>query len=96
MNTDTGEEFEDFLSNSKREELLQKNPQIKQMPSSFGIATMLGSLDSKTDNSWKEVLSKVAESHPNSPLADRYGKRTIKQARTRQVIKKHVDKWKNN
>ncbi len=37
-NMETGEEFEDFLSNSRREELLKKNPHIKQMPSMFSIA----------------------------------------------------------
>ena len=37
-NTETGEEFDDYLSNAKREELLEKNPHIKQMPSMFSIA----------------------------------------------------------
>ena len=27
------------------------------------------SVDSKTDSNFKEVLSKTAEAHPNSPLA---------------------------
>ena len=30
MNNETGEQFDDFLSNSRREELLEKNPHITQ------------------------------------------------------------------
>lgn len=96
LNTETGEQFEDFLSNSKKEELLGKNPHIQQMPLSFAIASMVGSIDSKTDNSWKEVLSKVAEAHPDSNVGERYGKKSIKQIKTSNIIKSHVKKWKNS
>ena len=34
-------------------------------------------------------MSRIAEAHPTSPLADRYGKKSIKQAKTEQVIQKH-------
>jgi len=37
----------------------------------------------------KEVFAKAAEAHPNSPLADRYGKKSIKEIKTREVLKKH-------
>jgi hypothetical protein len=38
------------------------------------------------------VLSKVAEKHPGSVVGERYGKKSIKEARSAQVVKKHVDK----
>jgi len=38
------------------------------------------------------VLSKVAEKHPNSSVGERYGRKSIKEARTAQVVKKHVEK----
>jgi hypothetical protein len=94
LNTETNEEFEDFLTNSRKEELLEKNPHIKQMPTGFGIVSTVGSIDSKTDNTWKEVLAKVAEAHPTSQVANRYGKRTIKQARSAEVIRRHVERWR--
>jgi hypothetical protein len=95
LNTETGEEFEDFISNSIKEELLKKNPHIRQVPSSFGIISGTGDVQSKTDDSWKEVLSKVAEAHPDSEVAKRYGKKSIKDIKTRDIVKKHRDKWKN-
>ena len=38
------------------------------------------------------VLSKVAEAHPTSTVSDRYGKKSIKQVKTQEIVKKHVDK----
>ena len=70
-NNETGEEFDDFISNSRREELLEKNPHISQVPMPFGIVSTTGSIDSKTDGGWKEVLNKVTDAHPHRPLADR-------------------------
>lgn len=94
-NEETGEEFEDFFSNSRKEELLAKNPHIKQVPTTFGITSMSGDVLSKTDDTWKEVLSKIAEAHPESAVGERYGKKTIKDVRTRNIVDKHYKKWKN-
>jgi hypothetical protein len=96
LDTETGEEFEDFLSNGRKEELLSKNPHIRQLPSAFSISTMAGSLDSKTDDTWKEVLSKVAEAHPDSSVGQRYGKKTSKQIKTQQAVDKHMNRWRSN
>ena len=43
----------------------------------------------KTDGGWKDNLSRIAEAHPTSPLADRYGKKSTKDIKTKQVVEKH-------
>ena len=53
------------------------------------IVASTGERTGKTDAGWKENLSRIAEAHPRSNLAKRYGKKTIKQIKTDQVIKKH-------
>jgi len=95
MNTDTGEEFDDFLSNDRREELLKKNPHIKQMPSMFCIAGGVGDRI-KNDSGWGEVFSKAAESYPASELGQRYGKQSSTQIKTNAVMEKHRAKWRSN
>ena len=87
-NNETGEEFEEFFTISGREEFLKSNPHITQMPSLFSMAGGVGDRV-KSDGGWKENLSRIAEAHPNTPLADRYGKKTTKEIKTRQVLKKH-------
>ena len=41
------------------------------------------------DSGWKETLSKVAEAHPMSALANEMGTKSTKQIKTEQVMKKH-------
>ena len=48
-------------------------------------------LDAKTDNTWKEVLAKIGEQNPRSPLADKYRKnKSVKEVKTNQIIEKHA------
>ena len=94
-NTDTGEEFEDLITNARREELLEKNPHIKQMPTMFSMASAVGDRI-KNDAGWNEVLSKAAESYPASELGQRYGKQSTKQIKTNAVMEKHRAKWRSN
>ena len=89
LNTETEELFEDFMSISKKEEFMKDNPHIIQIFDQLNIVSGVGHLYSKTDNSWKEVLSKVSEKHPRSELAKEYRKKTIKEVKTDQVLKKH-------
>ena len=88
-NHDTGEEFDEFFtSNNQKMEWLQDNPSITQLPSTFAISGGTGDRI-KNDAGWNEVLSKAAEGNPGSPLADRYGKPSTKEIKTREVLKKH-------
>jgi hypothetical protein len=95
LNTETGEAFEDLISISRKEELLEKNPHIQQLPTAPNFITNAKTLDQRTDNGWKEVLSKVAEAHPDSVVGQRYGKKSIKRVRTEQIVDQHYKKWKN-
>ncbi len=87
--TNTDEIFERFISISNKEAFMKENPHIQQIITPTALVTMSGSLDGKTDNTWKEVLSKISEQNPSSPLADRYGKKTIKEVKTKEIIHKH-------
>lgn len=88
--TKTNERFEDFMSISQKEKYLQENPHIEQVFTPSNIIGGVGDFESKTDNTWKEVLSKISEKHPGSAMAERYGKKTIKQVKTEQIIQKHL------
>jgi hypothetical protein len=94
-NSDTDEYFEDILSISEKERLLKLNPNIRSVPSKFGIISGVGDVHSKTDDTWKEVLSKVAEAHPNSTVGERYQKKTAKEIKTQEILNKHRKKWNN-
>jgi len=88
-NKRTKEEYTDLMSISEMEEFI-KNKHIELLvPTKLNIVSSTGSLDSKTDSGWKEVLSKVSEAHPASNLASQYGKKSIKDTQVDRVIHKH-------
>ena len=81
-----------MMTISEKEEYLAKNKHIKQQIHSVNIVGGIQGITHKNDQGFKEVLSKVAEAHPRSPLAKEHRKRTIKEVQTEKVIKKHVAK----
>ena len=86
-NNDTGAEWEEFFSIAGKEEFLKENDHITQLPSMVSIVSDVGGI--KNDGGWKDNMSRIAEAHPGSPLARRYGKKSTKDINTRQVLKKH-------
>ena len=88
-NSKTKEEYTDLMSISEMEEFIKKKHIKLLPPTQLNIVSSTGSLDSKTDNGWKEVLSKVSEAHPASNLASQYGKKSVKDTQVDNIIKKH-------
>ncbi len=87
-NTDTEEEFQEFMSMKERETFLSDNPHIEPM---LTTAALVGDhVVKKMDGGMKEVFSRISESHPNSPLSDRFGSsQTNKQKKIQNIGKKH-------
>jgi hypothetical protein len=89
LNTETDEKFEVFMKISEREKFLKENPYVKLIISAPALVTGI-SITNKVPEGFKEVLSKVAEKHPTSKVAEQYGKKSIKQIKTEQIVKKHL------
>jgi|TARA_R110000822_G_scaffold72047_3_gene173532 hypothetical protein len=93
VDTETGEEFELFMKWSGRETFLKENPHIQPILTAPAIVSSVAGMGShRVPDGFKEVLSKVAEKHPGSAVGEKYGRKSIKEARTAQVVKKHVDR----
>jgi len=89
LNTQTGEEFEVLMKISEREEYLKNNPHIQSVLTAPALVSGV-STSNKVPDGFKEVLSKVAEKHPTSKVAEKYGRKSIKQVKTEQIVKKHL------
>lgn len=82
----TGEQFDEMMSISSREEYLKDNPHITQQIVKLNMVSGVGGI--KNDNGWKENLSRIAEAHPNSSLADQVGGRTNKTVKNVNALNK--------
>ena len=87
LNTKTGKEFTELMGISEKEKYLKKNKHIKQQITTINIISGTGGI--KNDGGWKEVQSKIAERNPGTPFADRHGRASTKEIKTRKVLKKH-------
>ena len=86
-NKKTGRSYSKFMSISEKETYLEQNPHIQQKVGSINIISGTGGI--KNDGGWKELQSKIAERNPGSAFAQKHGKRSIKDIKTRQVLQKH-------
>ena len=92
FNSKTKTEFEDYMTISDMEKFTKKKHIKLLPPTQMNIVSGVGSVDSKTDSGWKEVMSKVSEAHPSSPLAERYGKKTVRQTQVQAARKKRINR----
>ena len=93
LNTETGETFEKLISLSGKDEYLKENPHIQQIH--LGAMSIVSgvSIKDKVPDGFKEVLAKVSESHKQSSVAAKHGKKGIKESQTQRLVDKHLGKF---
>ena len=86
--TDTGEQFDMLMKIADKEKYLKKNSNIKQVITAPNLN--FGGVGDRTKppSGFKDVLSRVAEAHPMSPMADDYGKKDAKSVAIRDSVKR--------
>jgi hypothetical protein len=90
----TGEQFDALMKISEREDYLKNNPHVTQVVTAPSIVSGVStSKQNKVPEGFKEVLSKVAEAHPESATGKRYGRKSMKQVKTKQIVDKHLGKF---
>ena len=90
VDTKTGETWEDVMSYESYKTYLAENPHVNPV---YSISIIGGSGDRiKTDSGFNDVLSRIAQANPHSPLAQTHGDKSIKASKTREVVNKHKSK----
>ena len=92
----TGKIWEDLMLISEMEKFIKKKHIELLPPTQMNIVSSVGSIDSHTDNGWKENMARISEAHPSSPLAERYGKKSVKETQTKNVLEKHRKRKSKN
>jgi hypothetical protein len=95
VNTKTKKIEEHTMPMSAYDDFKAKNPHLERYysePPLYSYSGMGDFAGKKTDNTWKEVMSKIAEQNPRSPLADKVLRKDSKRIKTDQIIAKHMKK----
>jgi hypothetical protein len=92
QDTDTKEVFDIIMSVNDLDQYKKENPTHERYFDRGSIPSIVSgvSLTGKLDDGFKDVLSKISEAHPDSPFADRHGKKSVKQVQTERAVRK----WK--
>lgn len=89
--TNTNEIVEITMRVSEYDNFIISNPHMERYFEPGVVPNIVSGVGGiKNDSGWKEVLSKVAESHPNSEL----GKKTINRSSKQVKIDNIVNKYK--
>lgn len=83
----TGDEWEEFLSFAGREERL-KDSDIEQVITAPAIISGISGVTHKNDSGFSDMMSRIAVANPTSPLAEKYGDKSIKATKTRQAVER--------
>ena len=87
-NKETEESFDIFCTYPEMQEILENDNNLIHMLSAPAIVG--DHVVNRMDGGMKETFSRIAEAHPNSPLADRFGSsQNNKQKRVQELGKKH-------
>ena len=92
LNTKTKKIEEYTLSISDYDLFKSDNPHLDRYYSEAPAFSYSGTGDmagKKTDNTWKEVMHKIAEQNPRSPLAEKVLRKDNKRVKTDSVLEKH-------
>ena len=84
---DKNEYFDTICTWGELQLFLDENPQCQKVITAPNIVSGQGI---KTDGGFNETMAKIADKHPNSPLAERYGnKQSHDTIKVKNVAKKH-------
>ena len=83
----TGEEWDEFLSFSGRDERL-KDSNVEQVPCAPALISGVSGITHKNDSGFNDMMSRIATANPTSPLADKYGDKGVKASKTRLAVNK--------
>ena len=89
-NNDDGKHFDTVCTYDELQTFLEEHPDFTKVITAPNIVSGIAGKTHKVDDGFKENMSRIAEAHPNSPMAERYGHgKNIAETRVRNVAKKH-------
>ena len=92
-NTETGEIFEIMMKIGDKERLLRKNTHFRQVPSAPNLN--FGGVGDrvKRDGGMNDVLSKIADANPSSPMAEDFGKKSMKRGFEHKIVEYNSENY---
>ena len=86
-NKDTGEIFDKVMRIAEKEPYLKDNPNLESM---ITTSNFVGDhIIKRMDGGMKEVLERIGDGNPNTPLADRFSRKSTEDIKKDKIVKKY-------
>lgn len=89
---ETGETFDEFLTYNQKLDFLEENPEFEEIIGAPRIISGISGVTHKTDAGFNDLLNRIGNANPHSPLGQEHGNKDIKTTRTRDAVNKARNK----
>lgn len=89
MNIETDDVHEVLMPYSSLQEYLKENANYRLLVCSPAIVSGVSGITHKVDSGFNDVLNRIGNANPYSPMGALYGDKGIKQTKNREVVSKH-------
>lgn len=85
---ETDEVFEEMFSYDQMKAFLEENPEFEQIIGAPAIVSGISGLTHKNDSGFNDLLSRIGQANPHSPLGQKYGDKGVTATKIRNAVNK--------
>jgi hypothetical protein len=89
---ETDEVFEEFFTYDQKKAFLADNPDIEEIIGAPHLISGIAGITHKNDSGFNDLLNRIGNSNPHSPLAQQHGDKGIKASKIREAVNKARNK----
>jgi hypothetical protein len=88
----TDEVFEEFFTYDQKKAFLEDNPDIEEIIGAPNLISGIAGITHKNDSGFNDLLNRIGNANPHSPLAQQHGDKGIKASKIREAVNKARNK----
>ena len=89
---ETGESFEEFFNYQQKIDFLEDNPDIEEIIGAPHLISGIAGVTHKNDSGFNDLLNRIGNANPHSPLGRQHGDKDIKSTKIREAVNKARNK----
>ena len=89
---ETGEVFGEFFNYQQKIDFLEANPDIEEIIGAPNFVSGIAGVTHKNDSGFNDLLNRIGNANPYSPLGEQHADKGIKSTKTREAVNKARNK----
>ena len=89
---ETDEVFEEFFTYEEKKRFLEDNTDIEEIIGAPHLISGISGVTHKTDSGFNDLLNRIGNANPHSPLGQQHGDKDIKSTKIRDAVSKARNK----